>query len=58
MGKLKSFQIDFDNVQGVFAPGQTITGRAVVDLESEMKMKGTLSLSLLHSFLDNPFLSF
>ncbi|XP_056022794.1 arrestin domain-containing protein 3-like [Ostrea edulis] len=39
MGKLKSFQIDFDNVQGVFAPGQTITGRAVVDLESEMKMK-------------------
>lgn len=40
MGKLRSFQINLDNAQGIFWSGQTVSGRATVDLESEMKMRG------------------
>ncbi|XP_062620948.1 arrestin domain-containing protein 3-like [Saccostrea cucullata] len=39
MGKLRGFQIGLDNLQGLFWAGQTVSGRAVVDLESEMKMR-------------------
>ncbi|XP_061172553.1 arrestin domain-containing protein 3-like [Saccostrea echinata] len=39
MGKLRSFQIDLDNLQGLYWAGQTVSGRATVDLESEMKMR-------------------
>ncbi|XP_056022792.1 arrestin domain-containing protein 3-like [Ostrea edulis] len=39
MGKLRSFQINLDNAQGIFWSGQTVSGRATVDLESEMKMR-------------------
>jgi hypothetical protein len=40
MGKLRSFQIHLDNAEGIFWPAQTVSGRIVVDLESEMKIEG------------------
>nr|XP_022329069.1 arrestin domain-containing protein 3-like [Crassostrea virginica] len=39
MGKLRCFQIDLDNPQALYWSGQTVSGRALVDLESEMKMR-------------------
>ena len=40
MGKLKRFQIHFDSPNGVYYPGQTVTGQVVLELKDEMKVKG------------------
>jgi hypothetical protein len=51
MGKLRSFQIQLDNAGGIFWAGQTVSGRAIVDLEAEMKMRGIIIfLSFSKSF--------
>lgn len=36
--KLRCFQIDFDNPQAIYFPGQPINGKVIVDLESETKV--------------------
>lgn len=38
--KLRCFQIDFDNPQAIYFPGQPINGKVIVDLESETKVNG------------------
>lgn len=38
--KLRCFQIDFDNPQAIYFPGQPISGKVIVDLESETKVNG------------------
>ncbi|XP_013779873.1 arrestin domain-containing protein 3-like isoform X1 [Limulus polyphemus] len=39
MGKLKAFEIIFDGNKAVFYPGQEVSGKCVVDLRGDMKMK-------------------
>ncbi|XP_022252035.1 arrestin domain-containing protein 3-like [Limulus polyphemus] len=39
MGKLKAFEIVFDGNKTVFYPGQQVSGKCVVDLRGDMKMK-------------------
>lgn len=38
--KLRCFQIDFDNPQAIYFPGQPVNGKVIVDLESETKVNG------------------
>lgn len=40
MGKLRSFYVELLDPQQVYFAGQTITGRLVVELDAEMKMRG------------------
>lgn len=40
MGKLRSFYVELLDPQQVYFAGQTINGRLVVELDSEMKMRG------------------
>ncbi|XP_062620950.1 arrestin domain-containing protein 3-like [Saccostrea cucullata] len=39
MGKLKSFHIDLDNKLGVYTPGETVSGKTILELETEMEMR-------------------
>ena len=43
MGKLKRFDIVFDNTQGVFFAGQLVSGTVCVELGDAMKMRGKIS---------------
>ncbi|XP_048733656.1 arrestin domain-containing protein 3-like [Ostrea edulis] len=36
---LRNFQINLDNSKGIFVSGETVSGRATLDLESEMKVR-------------------
>ena len=42
MGKLKRFDIVFDNTQGVFFAGQLVSGTVCVELGEAMKMRGEI----------------
>lgn len=39
MGRLKTFEIIFDDNRTVYYPGQTLSGKCVVDLKGDMKMR-------------------
>ncbi|XP_061172552.1 arrestin domain-containing protein 17-like [Saccostrea echinata] len=39
MVKLKSFNIDLDNKTGVYMPGQTVSGKTILELETEMELR-------------------
>lgn len=39
MGKLKSFEIVLDSNQNVYYPGQDVSGKCVIELRSELKLK-------------------
>jgi len=44
MGKLTGFYISFTNNQnGIFTPGETITGSVTVELNAPMEMRGKLN---------------
>ena len=43
MGKLNNFSITFsDNQNGVYFPGQTISGTVVADLSAPMDLRGKI----------------
>ena len=47
MGKLSSFYIAFANNQnGIFSPGDVITGSVTVELNAPMDMRGKFNLTL------------
>ncbi|XP_014661544.1 PREDICTED: arrestin domain-containing protein 3-like [Priapulus caudatus] len=39
MGKVKSFEITFNDTNKVYYPGQQVTGKVMVELESDMKLR-------------------
>jgi hypothetical protein len=45
MGKLTSFEIQLSNPFAVFYAGQTIEGEVVMELNKEMKLRGTTIIS-------------
>jgi hypothetical protein len=47
MGKLKRFDILFENPQAVFFTGQVVAGTVVVELTEPMKMRGRYCSTLL-----------
>lgn len=62
MGKLEKFEIELDNLDGVYYPGQSMTGSIVVELSDSMKMRckmisfcTTINYVLEHCFLKLKF---
>ena len=43
MGKLQVYKIEFDDIRGVYKPGQDVTGRLILELEAGINVRGELN---------------
>ena len=43
MGKLQVYKIEFDDIRGVYKPGQDVTARLILELEAGINVRGELN---------------